>query len=444
MEKNFYGSVMKIAVPVAAQSLLQVSFSVVDQLMIGQLGSGSIAGVGLGGKFASLYSVLLGGAATAAGIMISQYMGQKNTKNATDAAKQLIFIITAIAVVLTVVCVVFQIPLLHLIFGKVEAEVMINSEIYFLYTALSFPFIAAFNAGSSVFRAQENTRLPMTISVISNIMNIVGNAILIFGFHMGVAGAALSTLISRIFCAIVVMYFLRSPKEEICVRNYTKIRPDRHKIKMILALGIPTGIENGMFQFGKLAIQSTVSTLGTAAIAAQAMTNILENLNGIAAIGIGIGLMNVVGECIGAGRKDEAIYYTKKMCLVSEVVIIISCLLVFALTKPIIHLGGMSAESGRMCFFMVTWITIIKPIVWVPAFIPAYSMRAAGDVKFSMILSCTTMWLCRVTLCVVLCRVFGFGPIAVWIGMFSDWTLRGIFYTLRFHGRKWLDHKVIE
>ena len=240
------------------------------------------------------------------------------------------------------------------------------------------------------------------------------------------------------------MYFLRSPKEEICVRDYTKIRPDRHKIKMILALGITTGIENGMFQFGKLAIQSTVSTLGTAAIAAQAMTNILENLNGIAAIGIGIGLMNVVGECIGAGRKDEAIYYTKKMCLVSEVVIIISCLLVFALTKPIIHLGGMSAESGRMCFFMVTWITIIKPIVWVPAFIPAYSMRAAGDVKFSMILSCTTMWLCRVTLCVVLCRVFGFGPIAVWIGMFSDWTLRGIFYTLRFHGRKWLDHKVIE
>lgn len=238
--------------------------------------------------------------------------GTEKYKNATDAAKQLIFIITAIAVVLTVVCVVFQIPLLHLIFGKVEAEVMTNSEVYFLYTALSFPFIAVFNAGSSVFRAQENTRLPMTISVISNIMNIVGNAILIFGFHMGVAGAALSTLISRIFCAIVVMYFLRNPKEEICVRDYIKIRPDRHKIKMILALGIPTGIENGMFQFGKLAIQSTVSTLGTAAIAAQAMTNILENLNGIAAIGIGIGLMNVVGECIGAGRKDEAIYYTKR------------------------------------------------------------------------------------------------------------------------------------
>ena len=430
--------------PVVVEQILNSLMGTADTMMVSNVGSAAISAVSLVDSINVLVIQVFAALAAGGTIICSQYMGQKNTKNATDAAKQLIFIITAIAVVLTVVCVVFQISLLHLIFGKVEAEVMTNSEVYFLYTALSFPFIAVFNAGSSVFRAQENTRLPMTISVISNIMNIVGNAILIFGFHMGVAGAALSTLISRIFCAIVVMYFLRSPKEEICVRDYIKIRPDRHKIKMILALGIPTGIENGMFQFGKLAIQSTVSTLGTAAIAAQAMTNILENLNGIAAIGIGIGLMNVVGECIGAGRKDEAIYYTKKMCLVSEVVIIISCLLVFALTKPIIHLGGMSAESGAMCFFMVTWITIIKPIVWVPAFIPAYSMRAAGDVKFSMILSCTTMWLCRVTLCVVLCRVFGFGPIAVWIGMFSDWTLRGIFYTLRFHGKKWLDHKVIE
>ena len=266
----------------------------------------------------------------------------------------------------------------------------------------------------------------MQISFVANGINVALNLIFVWVLHLGVAGSSAATMIARAFAMVAVLYKLRNPKMKIQLRDYSSIRPEWEEIKRILHIGVPSGIENGMFQFGKLAIQSTVSSLGTAAIAAQAMTNILENLNGIAAIGIGIGLMNVVGECIGAGRKDEAIYYTKKMCLVSEVVIIISCLLVFALTKPIIHLGGMSAESGRMCFFMVTWITIIKPIVWVPAFIPAYSMRAAGDVKFSMILSCTTMWLCRVTLCVVLCRVFGFGPIAVWIGMFSDWTLRGL------------------
>ena len=214
-------------------------------------------------------------------------------------------------------------------------------------------------------------------------------------------------------------------------------------IRRVLGLGIPSGVENSMFQLGKLAIQSTVSTLGTTAIAAQAMTNILENVNGIAAIGVGIGLMTVVGECMGAGRKDEAVYYIKKLCAVAEVILIISCVTVFALTKPITILGGMEPESAAMCINMVMWITIVKPIVWMFSFIPAYGLRAAGDVRFSMITSCTTMWVFRFCLCVFLIRVMGFGPIAVWIGMFTDWTARGIINTWRFHSRKWLEHKVI-
>lgn len=199
-----------------------------------------------------------------------------------------------------------------------------------------------------------------------------------------------------------------------------------------------------MFQFGKLAIQSTVSTLGTAAIAANAVTNILENLNGVAAQGVGIGLMTIVGQCIGAGRKDEAIYYIKKLSKMAEAAIIISCLVVFALCRPITILGGMEAESARMCFEMTLFITITKPISWVLSFIPAYGMRAAGDVKFSMITSCASMWLCRVSFTILLCRVYGFGPIAVWIGMFADWTVRGIVFSIRFHSRRWLNHHIID
>ena len=198
-----------------------------------------------------------------------------------------------------------------------------------------------------------------------------------------------------------------------------------------------------MFQFGKLAIQSTVSTLGTIAIAAQAMTNILENLNGIAAIGIGIGMMTVVGQCLGAGRQDEAIYYIKKLSVIAETVIIGCCALVYILTRPVTMLGGMEPESAKMCFYMIGWITVVKPIVWTLAFVPAYGMRAAGDVRFSMILSCISMWLFRVTLCIYLCRVHGFGPIAVWIGMFTDWTVRGIVFTIRFKSRRWLAHEVV-
>ena len=181
-----------------------------------------------------------------------------------------------------------------------------------------------------------------------------------------------------------------------------------------------------MFQFGKLAIQSTVSTLGTVAIAAQAMTSILEALNGIAAMGVGIGLMTVVGQCIGAKRKDEAIYYIKRLSWLSEIVILISCAVVYLLAKPVTILGGMEAESARLCLQMVAFITITKPISWVLSFIPAYGMRAAGDVKFSMITSCASMWLCRVSLCIFLCRFCGFGPIAVWIGMFADWSVRAV------------------
>ena len=269
------------------------------------------------------------------------------------------------------------------------------SEIYFFYTALSFPFIAAYDSAASIFRAQDNTKGPMLISMISNVMNIAGNAMLIWGFHMGVAGAALATLISRVFCAVVVLAQLRQDRQPIVVRDYLKIRPDFRMIRRILSIGIPSGVENSMFQLGKLAIQSSVSTLGTVAIAAQAMTSILENLNGIAAIGVGVGLMTIVGQCIGAGRKDEAVYYIKKLCMIAEVILIISCLSVFVLTKPITILGGMEKDSADMCIHMTMWITIVKPLVWIMAFIPGYGMRAAGDVKFSMLTSCTTMWLCR-------------------------------------------------
>ena len=413
--------------------------------MVSNVGSAAISAVSLVDSINVLVIQAFSALAAGGAIICAQYIGQRNKEKANESARQVLFIITAISVAVSLICLVFQKPLLRLIFGSVEPAVMRASETYFFYTALSFPFIAAYDSAASIFRAQDNTKGPMIISMISNVMNIAGNAVMIWVFHMGVAGAALSTLISRIFCAVVVIIQLRKEKEgqEIVVRDYFEIRPDWSMIRRILGLGIPSGIENSMFQLGKLAIQSTVSTLGTTAIAAQAMTNILENLNGIAAIGVGVGLMTIVGQCLGAGRQDEAVYYIKKLCVIAEVIIIISCLGVFALTKPITILGGMEKESADMCFHMVMWITIVKPLVWIMAFIPGYGLRAAGDVKFSMIVSCCTMWACRFCLCVFLIRVMGFGPMGVWIGMFADWTLRGIIFTWRFHSRKWLQHKVI-
>lgn len=432
-----------LLVPVVLEQLLNSIMGTADTMMVSNVGSAAISAVSLVDSINILVIQAFSALAAGGAIVCAQYIGQQNHKKANESARQVLFIITAISVAVSLLCLVFQRPLLRLIFGSVEAEVMRNSRIYFFFTALSFPFIAAYDAAASIFRAQDNTRGPMLISMISNVLNIVGNAILIWGFHLGVEGAALSTLVSRIFCAVVVLLQLRRDRQPIVVRDYYKIRPDWRMIRRILGLGIPSGVENSMFQLGKLAIQSTVSTLGTVAIAAQAMTNILENLNGIAAIGVGVGLMTIVGQCLGAGRKDEAIYYIRKLCVIAEVILICSCLLVFLLVRPITILGGMEAESAKMCIHMISWITVVKPLVWTMAFIPGYGLRAAGDVKFSMITSCVTMWSCRFCLCVLLIRVFGFGPMGVWIGMFADWTLRGIIFSLRFHSRKWLEHQVI-
>ena len=256
------------------------------------------------------------------------------------------------------------------------------------------------------------------------------------------AGAAYATLLSRIFCAVVIFYCLRKPRQTIVVKDYLKIRPDIPLILAIMAIGVPSGIENGMFQFGKLAVQSTVSTMGTIAMSAQAMTNIFENVNGIFGNSVGIGLMTVVGQCIGADRKEEAKYYIVKLMRIAGIGTLISCLLVLAITKPVTWLAGMEAAAAQMCFELVVAMTVIKPLVWVGAFGLPYGLRAAGDVKFSMIVSVCIMWGCRVALGIFLAKEFHMGLMAVWIGMFTDWVVRAVIFTTRFVNGKWLHYKM--
>jgi len=432
-----------LLIPLIVEQILNSMMGMADTVMVSNVGSAAISAVSLVDSISNLVIQVFSAMAVGGTIVCSQYLGREDKKGCNIAARQVLLSIFVISMVITILGITMRESLLRTVFGEVEAEVMSNSLIYFLITALSYPFLALFSAGAAFYRAGGNSKFPMKISVISNILNIVGNFILIFVFHMGVAGAALATLVSRVFCSITVLYFLHKPHQPIVLNHYLQIRPQFSMISKILSIAIPAGIENGMFQFGKLMIQSTVSTMGTVAIAAQGMTNILENVNGVVGSGIGIGLMTVVGQCMGAGRKEEARYNIVKLTGFAEIGIILSCLFAFAITKPVTIIGNMEAESARLCFELMIWITLIKPLVWVLSFIPAYGMRAAGDVKFSMMVAVSTMWLCRVSLCIYLCNYWGLGPIAVWIGMFADWTLRGIIFTTRFISGKWIEKKVI-
>lgn len=432
-----------LLIPLMVEQVLNSLMGTADTMMVSNVGSAAISAVSLVDSINTLILNIFSALATGGAIVCSQYIGKQRTDKANVAGRQLILSMFAISVVISAICVIFRAPLLSLIFGKVDADVMENALTYMLITVLSFPFIGLYNASAALFRSSGNSKLPMTVSMISNCINIVGNAIFIFGLKMGVAGAALSTLTSRIFCAVVIMYIQTKPKQTIYISNYLAIRPDLSMVKMILGFGIPTGIENGMFQFGKLAIQSTVSTLGTTAIAAQAMTAVLEGFSSMAGMGIGLGMVTVVGQCIGAGGKDEAKRYILKLTWYGEVSIIISCVLLYLACDLITTLGGMEPEAAALCKQMTLAITIYKPIAWPFSFMPGYGMRAAGDVKFSMITSSITMWTCRVFLTVVLIRFFGWGPMAVWIGMFTDWTARSICFATRFFTGGWMKKKAV-
>lgn len=432
-----------LLIPLIIEQMLNSLMGMVDTLMVSRVGAEAISAVSLVDSINNLVLQVFAAMAAGAAIICSQYLGRKDEKGCNDAAKQIVLTVVVISSVIMIIGVGFRKPLLHLIFGSVEEAVMTNAQMYFLITALSYPFIALFQAGAAFYRACGNSKFTMKTALIANVANIVGNTLFIFVLQMGAAGAAVSTLISRALCAFVVFYALRKPGYAIQLKNYFSIRPDLNLIVKILAIGVPSGIENGMFQFGKLAIQSTVSSLGTAAIAAQAMTIIFENVNGMAAVGIGIGLMTVVGQSIGAGRQEEAKYYIVKLAGYAEVAMIISCILVYIAARPATVLAGMSEESTALCMQMILAITIVKPLLWVPSFTPPNGLRAAGDVRFSMITATLTMWLCRVALSIFLMRVVKTGPIGVWYGMFADWGVRGVIFTIRFVRGKWLRFKVI-
>lgn len=432
-----------LLIPIVVEQFLNSFMGMMDTMMVSNVGSEAISAVSLVDSINNLIIQIFAAMASGAAIICSQYLGSGKREISNKAAKQVVLTVLAISLSLTLLGLSLRKPLLRLIFGQIEEGVMAQAQIYFLVTVLSYPFLALFSAGAAFFRAGGNSKFPMKVSVASNFINIFGNAFLIFGLHMGVAGAALATLISRIFSAVVIFSFLRKPAQAIVVREYLSIRPDMPLIWKILAIGIPSGVENGMFQFGKLAIQSTVSTMGTQAIAAQAMANIMESVNGIAGVGVGIGLMTMVGQAIGAGRREEAKYYIVKCTQLGLAGILVSCLFVLGICKPVTWLAGMEPVSAQLCFEMVAAITVAKPLFWAFSFIPAYGMRAAGDVRFSMITSTVTMWCLRVALCVFLVKAFHMGPMAVWYGMFADWAVRGVVFFFRFRSGRWMKQGVI-
>ena len=426
-----------ILIPVVLEQLLNSIMGTADTMMVSNIGSAAISAVSLVDSINILVIQAFSALAAGGAIVCSQYIGQQNKKMANESARQVLFIITAISIAVSVLCLGFKKPLLRLIFGSVEADVMRASETYFFYTAISFPFIAAYDSAASIFRAQENTKGPMLISMISNAMNIVGNAIMIWIFHMGVAGAAISTLVSRIFCAVVVLIQLRKDRQPIVVRDYLKICPDWAMIRRILGIGIPSGVENSMFQLGKILVLSLVSTFGTYAIAANAVSNAIALFQILPGMAISLAITTVISQCVGANDYEQVRYYLKKLLAIIYVAMVGTVALIFLALPLILKAYNLSDQTAAAATNIIHFHGISAMIIWPLSFALPAAYRAAGDAKACMYTSIVSMWIFRIGFSYLVGKYMGLGVFGVWVAMVIDWVVRAICFIIRYFNGKW-------
>lgn len=433
----------KLIFPLIVEQILAITVGMVDTMMISYAGESAISGVSLVDMINVLLINILAAVATGGAVVVSQYLGHGNKKEACRAAQQLITVSVAVSSGVMAFSLLFRAQILKLLFGTVEADVMRNAMTYFLISAFSFPFLAVFNACAATYRSMGNSRISMQVSVGMNVFNAIGNAILIFGFRMGTAGAALSTLAARMSGAVVMMILIRNPKNEVYVVFRNLFVWERAMVRRILHIAVPNGVENGLFQFGRVLVVSIISRFGTAQIAANAVANNLDAMGCIAGQAMNLAMITVVGQCMGAGEKEQAVRYAKKLwAFTYQITVAVNAVILLSLPL-LLNIYSLSPEARRCAFILVCIHNGFAMLLWPTSFTMPNALRASGDVKFTMIVSVTSMFVFRIGFSVVLGIWFGFGAIGVWIAMVFDWICRVCFYMWRFMSRRWLDFKVI-
>lgn len=428
----------RILLPLLAEQILAVTVGMFDSMMVSSAGEAAVSGISLVDSINLLLSNIFAALATGGAVVCSQFLGRKDYSAARTSAKQLYYVVFFVSTAIMAIALLFRTSLLSLIFGKIDADVMGHAKIYFLFTALSYPLLALYNGGAAVFRAMGNSKISLYVSLGMNGVNIVGNAILIYGFQLGAAGAAIATLFSRILGAWVMLALSHNKKNPIYVENLFRYRPDFPLIKNILHIGVPSGMENGMFQFGKLLTQSLVSTFGTAAIAANAVANTLASFEYAAGGAVGLTMITVIGRCVGAGEKEQAKQYVKKLLGVGYAVMLAVALLLTLSAKLIIGVYKLSAESSSLALTLILVHNIFAVTIWPLAFTLPNSFRAASDVRYPMLVSVFSMWVFRVACSYILALGFDLGVLGVWIAMLIDWGFRTILFVIRFVSGRWL------
>lgn len=370
-------------------------------------------------------------------MVAGHFLGQKDSENAGRAAWQLVLFSSVLSIAVTIVLMGVHKPLLSVMFGQVETVVMDSAVTYLLITALSICPLAIYNACAALFRAMNDSKTTMKIAVVMNLLNLTGNAILIYGAEMGVAGAAWATTFSRVVAAALIMILMFRGERIISFKGQVTWKLDGVLIKRILYIGVPNGLENSLFQLGKILLLSLISTLGTYAIAANAVCNTLASLNALPGQAINLALLSVASMCVGAGDYKQARYYTAKLMkiAIASTAILSVAMVIFA--PAIMQVYQLSPEAKTLAVQVIRWHAVMAVILWMPSFTLPNTLRAAGDVIWTMVIAIVSMWIFRIGFAYLLSSQTNLGLLGVWIAMTVDWLFRAICYCLRYKGDKW-------
>ena len=423
--------------PLVIEQLLAVFVGMADSIMVANVGEAAVSGVSLVDNIMILIINIFAALATGGAVVAGQYIGRKDEKSACKAATQLVWFVSLSAVAIMILVYFGKDIILNQVFGHITAEVKGHADIYLLIVTASIPFIALYNGGAAIFRAMGNSQVSMRVSLLMNAINVTGNAILVFGLRIGTAGVAIPTLISRMVAAIVITVLLCNQTRILHIERTLKIRFDGRMIRKILAIGVPNGLENSMFQLGKILVLSLVSTFGTYAIAANAVSNAIALFQILPGMAISLAITTVISQCVGANDYEQVHYYLKKLLAIIYVAMVGTVALIFLALPLILKAYNLSDQTAAAATNIIHFHGISAMIIWPLSFALPAAYRAAGDAKACMYTSIVSMWIFRIRFSYLVGKYMGLGVFGVWVAMVIDWVVRAICFIIRYFNGKW-------
>jgi putative MATE family efflux protein len=412
-------------------------------LVVSYAGEAAVSGVSLVNQFNTIFIYLFTALTSGGAVVISQYIGRKAIDAAGESASQLLRFSAIFSTLVSALVLIGNEGMLRLMFGKVESDVMQACITYLRISAYSYPALAVYNAGASLFRSVGKTSVTMYLSVASNIINVIGNLIGVFVLHAGVAGVAWPSLIARTFSAAVITVLCFLKKNQVFYTRKWIFQWNGALMRHILRIAIPNGLENGVFQLVKVALSSIVALFGTYQIAANGVAQSIWSLAALAGVSMGSVFITVIGQCMGNNNTQIAESYLKKLTKITVLLSFAWNLLIFVLTPLFMRFYALEPDTKQLVIWLVLIHNLFNAIAYPFSGALSNGLRAAGDVKFTMYVSVISTIAVRLLLSWLLGVALQMGVIGIAIAMVSDWVIRAVIFFWRQKSGKWKTFQVI-